>query len=803
MGGCAEGQQEDSPIDRAGWPTISAVALLDGFFAQQAVGVAEIDLGAQRVVRFNAYLATALGFDADHPQARQLVLLGGAESRNIPRQPDIQIRHRDGAFIPVRLARLALGPGRALLLLSPTGDGQGEARRTAQDDRDIDENITEGTIREATETTRRLALERRLRTIIDTIADGVITTDTESRIQTVNRAAMAMFGWSAADLTGGALAVPLIGPDGERLAPGVAGERRARGVRRDGSTFAIDVAVAEAADEHGPMLIWCVRDATARLRYEDGLYQAKDAAERANRAKSDFLATMSHELRTPLNSVVGMAGLLLDGDLDEVARGHAGTLREAADHLMQVINDVLDFSKLDAGRMEFETIEFEPEAAVQAALDLLAHRTRAKGLDLGAYVAPDVPARVGGDPGRLRQVLINLIGNAIKFTEQGAVVVEVERLPQPGPEVVLAVSVRDTGVGISADRLPDLFKEFTQLDSSVSRRFGGTGLGLAISSRLVAGMGGSIGASSTPGQGSTFRFTVRVRELSGATGLRAAEERLDGMHVLVVDDHEVSRGLLVRQLQARGARAQPLADPAAALAALRAAAAHGDPFHAALIDHLMPGTDGPTLGATIRDDPAFAAVRLVLATAALLYNGGRAEAGRHFDRVVDKPVPPDVLVQALRGSPAPAVRLPAPPRAPLPAAPRAVSVLVAEDNPTNQLVIRAMIERLGHRAHIVGTGEEAVASVRAAPFDVVLMDVMMPGMDGIEATRIIRTLPSPLCTIPVFGLTAHAAPEDHALFRAAGMDSILTKPVTSKALAGALAPVVAALDAPALGGADA
>ena len=904
MRGRAEGQQDNIHDTAAQRPGTTAAALAEALFVQHATGIAEIDLAAGCALRFNSYLVSLLGFDAGHPQAHLLVLLAANLADSEPSQPEAQIARADGSLVRVRLARLPIGPGRALLLVA--GAPAQAAAAETQDYRDIYENISEGiyrssldgrpvsanpalvrlngyateaellaavddlgngwyvapgrhaefarllfeqgrvhdfvsevyrhktgeriwisenarlvrdgatgaplfyegTIREVTETVRRLQLEQRLRAIIDTIADGVITTDTEGRILTANRAACETFGWSAAEIAGRPLSASLVEPGGAPLAPGVAPERRARAVRADGSVFAIDVAVAEADDPDGRMLIWCVRDATARLRYEDGLFQAKEAAERSNRAKSEFLAMMSHELRTPLNAVIGMAGLLLDSALDDTSHRHAETLRDAADHLMQVINDVLDFSKLDAGRMEFETIAFAPENVVNTALDLLAHRARAKGLDLGAYVAPDVPARVAGDPGRLRQVLINLIGNAIKFTERGAVLVEVERLPSDGAGILLGVSVRDTGVGISADRLPDLFKEFTQLDSSVSRRFGGTGLGLAISSRLVAGMGGSISAGSEPGQGSHFRFTVRLAEPadeSPAAFERRSKVRMNGLRVLVADDHDVSRSVFVRQLIARGARVGAAADAASAMTELRSAAAAGDPYQAAVIDYMMPGADGPALGEAIRKVAALAPIRLVLVTAALLDNGARVAAGRGFARVLDKPVPPDVLARALLGqaerqapAPAPAaapadtLRRPPAPASPPPAGQHSLSILVAEDNLTNQLVIRAMIERLGHRAHVVGAGEAAVAAVRDLPFDVVLMDVMMPGMDGIEATRMIRAMPPPLGKLPVFGLTAHIAPEDHAIFRAAGMDDILTKPVTAKALAGVLAPVVAA-----------
>jgi PAS domain S-box-containing protein len=929
MGGRADGQQQSGrfgPAVQSGGAEqrsgaaqaeISGQSLLTALFNQQATGMAEIDLDAGKVVRCNPYLVRLLGFPADDRRAGQLVMLAGAESGDAVRGPDTQLKRHDGSFVRVRLARLALSPGRALLMVSPD-DGGCEAGHAARDYREIYDNVSEGiyrssidgrqvsanpalvrlngysseaemlaavndiatewyvdpnrrdefrrilhehgrvenfvseihrhktreriwisenarlvrdertgeplyyegSIRDVTETVRRLQLELRLRTIIETIADGVITTNAEGAIQTVNRAAEAMFGWQAADLVGRPFSTLLTLPRGERLDAGGESEWRVEAWRRDGSSFVIDVAVAEAADAAGPMLIYCMRDATVRLRYEEGLREAKEAAERANRAKSDFLAMMSHELRTPLNAVIGMSGLLLDGTLDEQARRHAETLRDAADQLMQVINDVLDFSKLDAGRLEFEEIPFEIDTVVHSALDLLAPRAHAKGLELAAYVAPDVPAHFSGDPGRLRQVLINLIGNAIKFTEHGAVSVEVERLSdgpeanrgeanldepasseQPGEPadqmVALVIAVRDTGIGISSDRLPHLFKEFSQLDSSVARRFGGSGLGLAISSRLVAGMGGTITANSQPGDGSTFRFTLRLRELRGGPMPRPPE-RLDGGRVLVVDDNAINLGIFARQLEARGAQVVAVAEPSQALNALQTAAAEGAAFAAAVIDHLMPGIDGEALGRSIRQDPAVPALRLVLATSSMVGIGARVGAERVFDQVLTKPVPVDVLVRALRGAPAPQPRRTAvePPAAS--PGPRPVRVLVAEDNPTNQLVIRAMIERLGHRADVVGNGLEAVQAVQARAYDMVLMDVMMPGMDGMEATRRIRAMAPPLSAIPVLGLTAHISPQDHADFRAAGMDSVITKPVTAKALAAALAPVVQTL-APAEG----
>jgi PAS domain S-box-containing protein len=653
----------------------------------------------------------------------------------------------------------------------------------------------EGTVSDVTETARRLRLERRLSTIIETIADGVIATDPAGTILSVNPAAARLLDWPADELIGQPLARFLSTDEGVAPVAGGAEDPSARLRRRDGTTLTVDLAIGHAADAAAPLLIHCLRDATERLAHEAGLREAKEAAERANRAKSEFLAAMSHELRTPLNAVIGMAGLLLDGSLDHQSRRHAETLRDGADHLMQVINDVLDFSKLDAGRLEFEAITFEVDTLVHSVLDLLAPRAHAKDLEVAAFIAPGVPSHVTGDPARLRQVLINLVGNAIKFTERGAVSVEVERLPGDGDSAGLAFEVRDTGIGISDEQLPHLFKEFDQLDTSIARRFGGTGLGLAISMRLITGMGGAIVVRSQPGRGSAFRVAVPLRAApeTPAPATRG-REAFEGGHVLVVDDNPVNRSIFARQLEGRGARVVAVADSGHALVALRDAAAQGAAFEAAVIDHIMPDTDGETLGRAIRADGALPALRLVLATSSTVSNSARVAAEQVFDSVLTKPVPVDVLVRALRGGAA------APPRAeaaraePRADGARVLNVLVAEDNLTNQAVIRAMIERLGHAADVVGNGGAAVAAVARRGYDIVLMDVMMPDMDGMEATRLIRAMAPPLCHIPVLGLTAHISPEDHVTFRAAGMDSVLTKPVTAKALAAALQPVLTRLE---------
>ena len=505
------------------------------------------------------------------------------------------------------------------------------------------------------------------------------------------------------------------------------------------------------------------------------LTASRDAAEAGNRSKAEFLAMISHELRTPLNGVIGMARLLLDGTLDPRSRRYAETLRDAGDHLLQLINDLLDYSKIEADQLAFEDIVFDLDLVVRAALDLIAPRSQAKGLHIAKYVAPDIPPMLIGDPGRLRQVLINLLGNAVKFTEAGSISLEVRRLRADDGTAQLEFAVRDTGIGIEPENLPLLFQVFTQGDSSISRRFGGTGLGLAICKSLVSRMGGTIRVESQLNRGSTFRFTGQFN-VSSAPPLE--DERLDGQRISIIDVDEVNASVVRREIAESGARVDLLSDPADAVVTLQRAAADGAPFDAALVYRTPPALDGENLARAIGAGAGYPPPRLVLTSADEPAPAERIALEAMFDVVMAQPISRNLLVRALSPSDMTVTGAKAEPSSTTEGAPAGrIRVLVAEDNPSNQMVISAFLEKAGARADVVGNGLKAVAAMRERPYDLVLMDVMMPELDGVSATRQIRGLPGKAGRAPIVGLTANTTPEDHEGFLSAGMDTVLTKPI--------------------------
>ena len=645
--------------------------------------------------------------------------------------------------------------------------------------------------------------ERKFRSIFDHSAQGIFQTTVDGRILTANTAMARLCGYDTPaalinEVTDIASQLYL-NAENRALFQQMAMENgRITGFetqyrRRDGQVIdvSINAHVVQDTASGESYFEGIVEDITEKKRAEE-LRVARDAAQAANQAKSEFLANMSHEIRTPMNGIIGMTSLLLGTDLTREQREYAETVRVSAESLLTIINDILDYSKIEAGKMDLENIDFDLRVALDEINDLVALKAQEKGLEYLCMIDSQVPSLVSGDPGRLRQILINLVGNAVKFTDKGEIAIRVTLEKESSETVVLRFGVSDTGIGIPQNHMDRLFKSFSQADGSTTRKYGGTGLGLTISKKLSGMMGGTIGVQSRVGEGSEFWFTaVFGKQPEGSVKPVIVPQNIQGKRMLIVDDNTTNRHILRDLLKSWGCRFNETSGGDDALDLLQAAVSDRDPFDIAIIDMQMPHMDGRTLGVNIKRSAAIKDTIMVMMTSM----GDRGDAKRFTDigfaAYLTKPVKPsqlfDCLTTVMGSHPVTATDRPAPLVTRHSLAEdkkRRVNILLAEDNIINQKVATSLLNKLGYFVDVVGNGRQAIEALGKTPYQIVLMDCQMPELDGYAATAEIRSPTSNVLDhqVTVIAMTAHAMPGDRERCLAAGMDDYLTKPVKPQKL---------------------
>ena len=630
--------------------------------------------------------------------------------------------------------------------------------------------------------------------IVESSPDAILSRTPDGIVTSWNRGAERLYGWSAADIVGGDVSrlIPASREAAEqqvmaRVRGGEQVKTESERLRADGSVIPVALTVSPIAEGGVVTAIASIEQDTTERRVKDAaLASAREEALESSRLKSEFLATMSHEIRTPMNGVIGLTDLLLDTRLDQTQRQYAEGVESAGSSLLAVINDILDFSKLEAGKVELDITDFDPRSLVDGVGSLLAPTAHAKELELVAYCRPDVPAFLTGDEGRIRQILLNLASNAVKFTPSGEVAITARVVEGAAPgHTDLRFDVRDTGIGVPAHQQAYLFESFSQADASTTRRYGGTGLGLAISRRLTEAMGGDIGVDSEVGAGATFWFQLPLPVPAQPRGTRTAipHDLLEGLSVLVVDDNATNRLVLHSQLSAWRMQPDVLEDPTLVVDRMREAATAGRPYAIAVLDMCMPDLDGVDLARMIAADTTLARTQVIVLTSSMQIDTSELRAAGVVEWLT-KPVRSSELYDRLMRLMAPPVA--ATPRLPNPRQTNADGplgrVLVVEDNALNQLVADGVVTKLGYRVDMVPNGAAALHALAATAYSAVLMDCHMPVMDGFAATQEIRRREAGGHRTPIIAMTAGAMAEDRDRCLAVGMDDYVSKPVSLAAV---------------------